>query len=213
MDDFLEAKENNKNRETTETTNTDSTDKVHNETLEDMKCKEESTECKEACTEEASISESEKLKAEYEEKLAKMAEENKTYLDHLQRLAAEFDNYKKRTTKEKERLYQDAVCDTVSKLLPVVDNFERALAAIDTADEKSFREGVIMVAKQLDSVLANIGVEKIQALGCKFDPNVHNAVMHTQDDNVEENTIVEELQSGYKYKDQVIRHSMVKVAN
>jgi molecular chaperone GrpE len=213
MDDFLEAKENNKNRETTETTNTDSTDKVHNETLEDMKCKEESTECKEACTEEDSISESEKLKAEYEEKLAKMAEENKTYLDHLQRLAAEFDNYKKRTTKEKERLYQDAVCDTVSKLLPVVDNFERALAAIDTADEKSFREGVIMVAKQLDSVLANIGVEKIQALGCKFDPNVHNAVMHTQDDNVEENTIVEELQSGYKYKDQVIRHSMVKVAN
>ncbi|HBN83474.1 MAG TPA: nucleotide exchange factor GrpE [Clostridiales bacterium] len=202
---MLNAKENKKNVESTDSVNSEN---VEN-TLEN--CREELME--EKCIEKANDSELETIRNEYEEKLTKATEECQSYVDRLQRLAAEFDNYKKRTAKEKERLYQEGICDTVSKILPVVDNFGRALNAIDTQDDKSFREGVSLVAKQLDTVLSDIGVEKIEALGCEFDPNIHNAVMHIEDEKIAENTIVEELQSGYQYKDQVIRYSMVKVAN
>lgn len=204
---MLNANEDKKNVEATETVNSEN---VEN-TLED--CREELMGERVKNNEQASDSQLEAIREEYEEKLTEANEECQTYIDRFQRLAAEFDNYKKRTTKEKERLYQDGICDTVSKILPVVDNFVRALNAIDTQDDKSFREGVTLVAKQLDSVLADIGVEKIRALGCDFDPNIHNAVMHVEDEKVGENTIVEELQTGYQYKDQVIRYSMVKVAN
>lgn len=197
---MLSAKENKRNVESAETVQSENPETIAGE------CMEENVET-------SKNSELETIRNEYEEKLAAVEEECQSYKDRFQRLAAEFDNYKKRTAKEKERLYQEAICDTVSKLLPVVDNFVRALNAIDTEDHKSFREGVTLVAKQLDDVLANIGVEKIEALGCDFDPNIHNAVMHVEDDTVGENTIVEELQTGYQYKDQVIRYSMVKVAN
>jgi len=204
---LLNANEDKKNVESTESVNSEN---VEN-TLED--CREELMEDKEKCADEACVLELETICEEYKEKLTKATEECQTYMDRFQRIAAEFDNYKKRTAKEKERLYQEAICDTISKVLPVVDNLCRALKAIDTQDNQSFREGVSMVAKQLDTVLSDIGVEKIEALGCEFDPNIHNAVMHTEDEKVGENTIVEELQCGYKYKDQVIRYSMVKVAN
>lgn len=145
--------------------------------------------------------------------LKKSQEECEMYKDKFQRIAAEFDNFKKRTLKEKEKLYQDAASDVVVNFLPVMDNFLRALDAIDTSDNKSFCDGVVMVAKQLENVFKDLGVEKIEALGMEFDPNLHNAVAHVEDENIGENTIIEELQTGYKYKDKVIRYSMVKVAN
>ena len=134
--------------------------------------------------------------------------------DKLIRHAAEFDNYKKRTAKEREELYAMAVCDTVEKLLPVKDNLERAVAAAESTDgEAQLSDGVKMIVKQLDDVLTSIGVTPIAAVGEVFDPEKHNAVMHEENENFGENTVSEELMTGYMYKDRVVRHSMVKVAN
>ncbi len=151
--------------------------------------------------------------SDYQEKLKKVLAECEEYKDKLQRLAAEYDNFKKRTVKEKERLYQEAVCDIVLSFIPVMDNFERAVKSNENQDYKSFRDGILMVSKQLAGVFADIGVEKIEAKNCEFDPNYHNAVLHVDDDSIGENVIIEEFQCGYKYQDKVIRHSMVKVAN
>ncbi len=137
------------------------------------------------------------------------------YLGMLQRTAAEFDNYKKRTAKEKEALYSDAVSDVVSALLPVVDSFERALSASCNGEEGSspLKDGIELVYKQLKDVMKNLGIEEIKCVGEGFDPQLHNAVMHIEDSSYDENVIVEEFQKGYILKDRVIRHSMVKVAN
>jgi molecular chaperone GrpE len=137
------------------------------------------------------------------------------YLNMLQRTAAEFDNYKKRTAKEKEALYNDAVSETVLAILPVVDNFERAMKAAenDSATNASFKEGMELVYRQLKDVLKNLGVEEIKSIGEAFDPQLHNAVMHIEDDSYGDNTVVDEFQKGYALKDKVIRYSMVKVAN
>ncbi len=156
------------------------------------------------------IEEIEKIKVQLDDKTKKCEE----YFTMLQRAAAEFDNYKKRTIKEKEGIYSDAVCDVVSAFLPVVDNLERAIkASNENDDEKSLKEGVELVFKQIIEVMKNLKVEEIQSTGGEFDPQLHNAVMHVGDDACGENTVVEEFQKGYKYKDKVIRHSMVKVAN
>lgn len=134
--------------------------------------------------------------------------------DKLVRHAAEFDNYKKRTAKEREELYAMAVCDTIEKILPVRDNLERAVSAADNSDsEETLSDGVKMILKQLDDVLGAIGVEAIKTVGEEFDPEKHNAVMHEENENFGENTVSEELMKGYMYKDRVVRHSMVKVAN
>jgi molecular chaperone GrpE len=136
------------------------------------------------------------------------------YLVMLQRTAAEFDNYKKRTAKEKEALYSDAVSDSVLAFLPVIDNLERALLASEVSDEgKLLKNGVELVFRQMKDVMKNFGVEEVKGVGEKFDPLLHNAVMHIEDGNYGENTIVEEFQKGYILKGKVIRHSMVKVAN
>ncbi len=132
--------------------------------------------------------------------------------DKMLRHAAEFDNFKKRTAKEREDLYAMSVCDTIEKLLPVKDNLERAVAAAEES-EGNFAEGVKMIVKQLDEVLAGIGVEPIKAVGETFDPELHNAVMHEENEDFGENTITEEFMRGYTCKGRVIRHSMVKVAN
>ena len=132
--------------------------------------------------------------------------------DKLLRHAAEFDNYKKRTVKEREDLYKMAVSDTIEQLLPVKDNLERALLSIEGKDE-GVAEGVKMIDKQFTEVLKSIGVEEIKSVGEAFDPEKHNAVMHEENEDVEENTITEEFMKGYIYKDKVIRHSVVKVAN
>ncbi|WP_265442969.1 nucleotide exchange factor GrpE [Acetivibrio straminisolvens] len=168
----------------------------------------------EACDEascEASVNEEiEKLKSQLNEK-TKQCEE---YFNMLQRTAAEFDNYKKRAIKEKEAIYTDALSDVVASFLPVADNMERALqASAGDADFKSLKEGVELVHRQFKEIMQKLGVEEIKALGEKFDPNLHNAVMHVEDSEFEENVVVEEFQKGYKFKDKVIRYSMVKVAN
>lgn len=127
------------------------------------------------------------------------------------RTLAEYDNYRKRTIKEKETIYPEAKAVVIEKILPVVDNLERA---IDSAESKdAFYEGIIMLKKQLDDVLASLGVEEIGSVGEEFNPLFHNAVMHIEDEAAGENVIVEEFQKGYKIGDRVIRHSMVKVAN
>lgn len=133
--------------------------------------------------------------------------------DKLMRHAAEFDNYKKRTQKEREELYAAAVCDTIEKILPVKDNLERALSSLEGADEKVI-EGIKMIDRQFGEVLKAAGVEEIKCVGEVFDPQRHNAVMHEESEDAEENTVTEEFMKGYIYKnDKVIRHSMVKVAN
>lgn len=132
--------------------------------------------------------------------------------DKLMRHAAEFDNFKKRTQKEKEELYKMAVCDMIEKLLPVKDNMERAITSVLDADEK-IAEGVKMIDKQFLDVLTEIGVSEIESVGKEFNPEMHNAVMHEDNEEFGENVITEEFMKGYMYKDKVIRHSVVKVAN
>ncbi|MGN1098490.1 MAG: nucleotide exchange factor GrpE [Clostridia bacterium] len=128
------------------------------------------------------------------------------------RTLAEYDNYRKRSIREKESIYPEAKADACAAFLPVMDNLERALG-IET-EKNSFYEGVELVKKQLDEIFKNLGVEVIEAAsGTAFDPQLHNAVMHVEDDSLGESVIVEELQKGYKIGDRIIRHSMVKVAN
>jgi molecular chaperone GrpE len=136
------------------------------------------------------------------------------YLNQLQRTAAEFDNYKKRTTREKEALYSEAVSDVVTAFLPVVDSIERAMQACSQEyDKDSLREGIELVQKQVNDVMKNLGIEETKSIGEEFNPQLHNAVMHISDESSGTNIIVEEFQKGYKFRDKVVRYSMVKVAN
>lgn len=142
------------------------------------------------------------------EKLRKqMDEKEEQYL----RLAAEYDNFRKRSQKEKEGIYQGAKSDAVAAFLPVYDNLERALKQ-ETADE-AYKKGVEMTMTGLKDILSKLGVEEIPALGETFDPSLHNAVMHVEDENAGENTVVEVFQSGFRLGEKVIRFAMVKVAN
>ncbi len=147
-----------------------------------------------------------------EDKIAKLEAQCADYLDKYQRCLAEFDNFRKRTIKEKASMYDDGVRSTIEKLLPVVDNLERAVAVVENAED-SFYKGVAMTLKQFQEIMTAIGVEPIKALGETFNPNMHAAVAHEDNEEYGENTIMLEMQKGYKYKDKVIRHSMVKVAN
>ena len=131
--------------------------------------------------------------------------------DKYLRLAAEYDNFRKRSAKEKESAWTDSKASTAAAFLPVYDNLERALKA--PCSDEAFLKGVEMTMNQLKEVLTKLGIEEIPALGEKFDPNCHNAVMHVDDDSVEENTIVEVFQTGFKTGDKIVRFSMVKVAN
>jgi GrpE. len=136
-------------------------------------------------------------------------------LDQAKRLAAEYDNYRKRTAREKERLYDNSVCDVVARFLPVVDNLERATATeVKTDEGKNLLNGLSMILRQVSDILDKLGVKPIECVGKTFDPQFHNAVMHIEDEKYGAGEIVEEFQKGYIYKDEtVIRHSMVKVAN
>ena len=127
------------------------------------------------------------------------------------RLAAEYDNYRKRTAKEKENLWTDAKADTVQAFLPVYDNLERALKQ-ETADE-AYKKGVEMIMSQLKEVFAKLGITEIEAQGKPFDPNLHNAVMHIEDENLGENTVAQVFQAGFMLGEKVIRFAMVQVAN
>ena len=143
------------------------------------------------------------------------AEKLREWEDKYFRLFAEFDNFKKRSAREKDARYADAVIDTAGAMLDVLDNLQRALTTeVASDDAKALYDGVALVEKQMKEVLAKLKITEIPALGEQFDPNVHNAVMHIEDETVDDNTVVEEFMKGYIYKDsRVVRHSMVKVAN
>ncbi len=134
--------------------------------------------------------------------------------DKLMRTMAEFDNYRKRSDKEKAQMFEVGARDIIEKVLPVIDNFERGLGAI-TDDEKegAFAQGIEKIYKQMVSTLTDAGLKPIEAVGKAFDPNFHNAVMHAEDPELGDNLVAEEFQKGYTYRDTVVRHSMVKVVN
>jgi len=133
------------------------------------------------------------------------------YYDHLKRSVAEFDNFKKRINKEKDNMCTTVTCDIISELLPILDNFEKAIH-VKTKDD-SFVNGIEMIYKQIEALVSKFGVEEIETVGKSFDPNLHEAVMHIEDKKHGEKEILEVYRKGYKIGDRVIRHSMVKVAN
>ena len=149
-----------------------------------------------------------KFEAELEKKEAEIKELNDKYT----RLFAEYDNFRKRTAKEKEGIYADAYIDALTQILPVLDNLERA-AAFENADAEVLRKGLELTLKSFSETLEKMGVKEIEALGKEFDPNVHNAVMHVDDESFGESEVVEVFAKGYIRGDKVLRHSMVKVAN
>ena len=147
-------------------------------------------------------------------RIAELEEALKESEDKYIRMLAEYDNYKKRTQKEKESLYKDGIADSVEKLLTVLDNLDRAAAVdVSKADAQGVVDGVNKILEQAKDVFAKMGVEEIPAKGEKFDPSLHNAVMHEENEEYEENTVSEVFLKGYKMGDKIIRHSMVKVAN
>ena len=155
----------------------------------------------------AEPTEEEKLRAELEQAKAELAGEKDKYL----RILAEYDNFRKRSSRERDNIYADVKADTLLKLLPVYDNLERALQQ-ETADE-AFRKGVEMTMNQFLEALKSLGVTPIEAVGKTFDPALHHAVMHLEDPDKGEQEIVQEFQKGFKMGDRVIRFSMVQVAN
>ena len=150
----------------------------------------------------------------FSKKKDKKDEKIEELTDKLTRQMAEFDNFRKRTEREKSQMYEVGAKDIIEKILPVVDNFERGLDAVKEEDkEDPFVQGMEKVYKHLVTTLEGIEVKPIEAVGQPFDPNFHNAVMHVEDENFGENIVAEEFQKGYTYRDSVVRHSMVKVAN
>ena len=145
------------------------------------------------------------------QQIKELEEKCKDLSEKYMRVLAEYDNYRKRTIKEKESIYPEAKAVVVEKFLPVLDNLDRALLSAENKDP--LYEGVSLVKKQMEEVLTSIGVEAIDALNTEFNPELHDAVMHIDDENAGENIIVEEFQKGYRMGERVIRHSMVKVAN
>ena len=144
----------------------------------------------------------------------KLTQENAQLKDQLLRKMAEFDNFRKRTEKEKASMYEIGAREVIEKILPIVDNFERGLAAVPEEEKESpFVDGMNKIYRQLLSSFEGMGVKAIESVGQEFNPDYHNAVMHVEDEEAGENVVVEEFQKGYTYKDTVIRHSMVKVAN
>ncbi len=158
-------------------------------------------------TEEAGDMKKKKKKEKWEEKIEELE-------DRVKRQMAEFDNFRKRTEKEKSHMYEVGARDVIEKILPVVDNFERGLATVPEEQKVDpVIDGMDKIYRQLMTVLTDLGVTPIEAVGQEFDPNFHNAVMHVEDENLGENVVAEEFLKGYMYKELVIRHSMVKVAN
>lgn len=182
---------------------------------EEVKDVEETTENIEEQKADKGTSKEETPKEETEDdKTAKMEAEIADWKDKYQRLMAEFENARKRTAKEAVQRYDMGAMGVLEKLLPVIDNFERGLDAVAEEEKDSaFVQGIQQIYKQLMAVMDDLGVAPMDAEGKEFDANLHNAVMHVEDEEFGENVVVEELQKGYMYKESVLRHSMVKVAN
>ena len=157
---------------------------------------------------------SDKKKSFFGKKDNKLQDKVDELEDRVKRQMAEFENFRKRTDKEKTAMFETGAKSVIEKILPVVDNFERGLAGLSEEEKKQpFAEGMAMVYKQLMTELDKLEVKPIEAVGCEFDPNLHNAVMQVESDEYESGIIAQELQKGYTYRDTVVRHSMVKVAN
>lgn len=195
VEEVVESKEEVK--EETETVETEASDKADKKDKEGLFKKRKKVDAK-------------ALEAELEKKEAEVAD----LKDRYQRLMAEFENARKRTAKETTRMFDMGAKDVLEKLLPVVDNFERGLAAVSEEEkDNAFVQGIDAIYKQLMTVFGEIGVAPMDAVGKEFNADFHNAVMHVEDEELGENIVAEEFQKGYMYKDQVLRHSMVKVAN
>ncbi len=193
-----------KNDDVTAETETEETEEVTEEGCE----AEENAETAE--TEEKS----EEKKGFFKKKKDKKDEKIEELTDRVKRQMAEFDNFRKRTEKEKASMYEIGAREIIEKILPVVDNFERGLATIPEEEKDSpFADGMTKIYKQMMTAFEEMGVKAIDAVGEEFNPDYHNAVMHVEDEEAGENVVVEEFQKGYLYKDHVVRHSMVKVAN
>ena len=196
-----------------------STEENASETKEDetVTSTEETAETAENADAEASEADSEdpdKKKSFFKKKKDKKDEQIEELTDKVKRQMAEFDNFRKRTEKEKSQMYDMGAKTIVEKILPVIDNFERGLAAVpEDNKEDAFVVGMDKIYRQMLTVLEEAGVKPIEAVCAEFDPNFHNAVMHVEDETLGENVVAEELQKGYMYRDTVVRHSMVKVAN
>lgn len=179
---------------------------------------EEQTDEAEETEKEEAIEESEDKKKEggkfFKKKKDKKDEKIEELNDKYTRLFAEFDNFRKRSEKEKTAMFEVGAKSIIEKILPIIDSFERGLATVPEEEKGSgFAEGMDKVYKQLVTSLEEAGVKQIEALGQEFDPNLHNAVMHIEDESFGENVVAEEFQKGYMYRENVVRHSMVKVAN
>lgn len=213
MDADIRNEKEELNEAETEQTNEES---VSAESEEPEAVSEETKEQSEAAKDDTSDSSQEKAekKGFFKKKKDKKDEQIEELTDKLRRSMAEFDNFRKRTEKEKAAMFEVGAKSVIEKLLPIVDNFERGLAAIPEEEkESSFAQGMDKIYKQLSKTLEDMEVKPIEAVGKKFDPNFHNAVMHVEDETVDDNVVVEEFQKGYTYRDSVIRCSMVKVAN
>ena len=197
---------------------------VNNEELNDTEVKEEAVNENEAVNDENvsevcdEVSETEENSEDNELNIIKNLKEDNEKLkeeldaakDKLLRLTAEYDNYRKRTVKEKEGIYSDAYVDVLKEIIPIIDNLERAVAADGSLED--LKKGIEMTIKGCQDSFAKLGVQEIDTTG-EFDPNLHNAVMHIEDENLGKNAIAEVFQKGYKKDDKIIRHTMVKVAN
>lgn len=206
------------NKDINETEDVKDTENVKETSDEEVKVetKEEQPETEASKKEETSETEEkpEKKKKKGFKKKDKKDEQIEELNDKYQRLFAEFQNFRNRSDKEKTAMFETGAKSIIEKILPVVDNFERGVAALSEEDlESPVGQGMNLIYKQLLQTLEDIGVEAIDAKGKEFDPELHNAVMHEDNDQLGENVVSEELQKGYKYRDTVVRHSMVKVAN
>ena len=175
---------------------------------------EEVSEEQEAGTEDQTEEKASKKFFGKKDKKDKKDEKIEELTDRLTRQMAEFDNFRKRTEREKSQMYEIGAKDIIEKILPVVDNFERGLGAVSEEEKADpFIQGMDKIYKQLMTTLEEAGVKPIEAVGQEFNPDFHNAVMHVEDENFGENIVAEEFQKGYMYRESVVRHSMVKVAN
>lgn len=188
-------------------------------TAEDVQQDTESTDAEDADAEDtADMSRADKKAAKKQAKLDKKADGYKEKIDQLEdrvkRQMAEFENFRKRSEREKDAMFETGAKSVIEKILPVVDNFERGLATVpEDKKEDPFVDGMNRIYKQLLTELDNIGVKPIEAVGCEFDPNLHNAVMQVESEEYESGIVAQELQKGYTYRDSVVRHSMVAVVS
>lgn len=190
----------------------DATQKEPQTQDEDIQQAEETQDMEAAQTENTQQQDTEKKKSLFGKKDNKLQEKVDELEDRVKRQMAEFENFRKRTDKEKTAMFETGAKSVIEKILPVVDNFERGLAGLSEEEKKQpFAEGMSMVYKQLMTELDKLEVKPIEAVGCEFDPNLHNAVMQVESDEYESGIIAQELQKGYTYRETVVRHSMVAV--